>query len=386
MSPPAKRGRKRGHNPNIPAHIDQGKLPDGLYYDHRGRGHWYMLYQDGPKQRRRNVASHRATLAELHQLVEDHRQPERHTLGAISQAFQKSQQFQRLAPKTREGYAYAAQVLLEQPTRVGKMAQLEARLLTPANIQRLIDRIASEGTPSKANAVLRYLARMLRWGVNRGHCPSNPAVGIERAQERRQQRLPQATTYARLVTHAQARGNDYPKRGQAGSCPTYLWIVMEIAYCARLRGIEVVTLTDAHLTEQGLRTNRRKGSRDNLVAWGPRLRGAVTAAQERRARIWEKRSRAMPLHPEHRPLIVARTGEALTKSAWDTAWQRFIRQAIADEIIPEAERFSLHDLKRKGITDYKGTRAEKQESSGHRSESMMDTYDHSLPVVKSSEE
>ena len=78
----------------------------------------------------------------------------------------------------------------------------------------------------------------------------------------------------------------------------------------------------------------------------------------------------MPLHPENRPLVVARTGDALTKSALDTARQRFIHQAIDAEIITAEERFSLHDLKRKGITDYKGTRAEKQEGSGHRSATM----------------
>ncbi|MDI5932201.1 integrase [Halomonas kalidii] len=94
----------------------------------------------------------------------------------------------------------------------------------------------------------------------------------------------------------------------------------------------------------------------------------------------------MPLHADQRPLIVSRTGEALTKSAWDTAWQRFIRAALKDGTITDDERFSLHDLKRKGITDYKGTRHEKQEGSGHRSAGMMDVYDLSLPVVKSSEE
>ena len=60
--------------------------------------------------------------------------------------------------------------------------------------------------------------------------------------------------------------------------------------------------------------------------------------------------------------------------------------ALEDGTITEDERFSLHDLKRKGITDYKGTRHEKQEGSGHRSPGMMDVYDLSLPVVKSSEE
>jgi len=50
-------------------------------------------------------------------------------------------------------------------------------------------------------------------------------------------------------------------------------------------------------------------------------------------------------------------------------------------VIAEEDWFGLHDLKRRGVTDTAGNRADKQETSGHRTESMMDVYDHSLPVV-----
>ncbi|RMQ96179.1 Prophage PSPPH06, site-specific recombinase phage integrase protein [Pseudomonas savastanoi pv. glycinea] len=49
------------------------------------------------------------------------------------------------------------------------------------------------------------------------------------------------------------------------------------------------------------------------------------------------------------------------------------------------ERFGLHDLKRRGITDTVGNRAVKQEASGHRDEAMMDVYDLSLPLVNASQ-
>ncbi|PRY72442.1 hypothetical protein BCL64_104270 [Halomonas ventosae] len=77
----------------------------------------------------------------------------------------------------------------------------------------------------------------------------------------------------------------------------------------------------------------------------------------------------MLLRADQRPLIVSRTGEALTKSAWDTAWQRFSRAALEDGTITEDERFSLHDLKRKGITATRapGTRNRKAAATVHRS-------------------
>ena len=41
---------------------------------------------------------------------------------------------------------------------------------------------------------------------------------------------------------------------------------------------------------------------------------------------------------------------------------------------PESERFALHDLKRRGITDTPGTRGEKQMASGHKSADMLQVY------------
>ena len=81
---------------------------------------------------------------------------------------------------------------------------------------------------------------------------------------------------------------------------------------------------------------------------------------------------------------VARNGGSLKRSSLDTTWQRMITDALRSGAITPEQRFSLHDLKRKGITDTEGTRADKQDASGHRTEAMLDVYDHSRPVVKPS--
>ena len=156
--------------------------------------------------------------------------------------------------------------------RTGLQALMTAKQNQPALVQRLVDRIASDGTPAKANHLLRYLRRLFRWGINRGYCDTNPARGVEAARERRRRRLPELETVAALTEFARERGQR--RRGEAGACAPYLWIVMELAYICRLRGIEVVTLTDAHHTPAGVHTNRRKGSRDSVIRWYPRLRHA----------------------------------------------------------------------------------------------------------------
>ena len=373
--------RRRKHNPRIPGHIDQGSIPAGVYFDHRGHGRWYLLHRDeAGRQRRQNIADARATLSELHRIVEQRHGIDRHSLRYLAERFHESAQYLELAAKTRADYDYCRATLLELPTKLSRpMGELPTRQFTPALVQRLVDKIAAEGTPSKANHLLRYLRRLFRWGINRGYCDTNPAAGVEQAKERQQRRLPELTTIAALTAFAQERGQR--TRGEKGACAPYLWIVMELAYILRLRGIEVVTLTDANATADGVQTNRRKGSRDNVVGWYPRLSAAWQAAADRREKIWKAKARPVPMHPEARPLIVAADGGELRKSSLDTAWQRLIKMAIEEQVITADQRFGLHDLKRRGITDTKGTRHAKQEASGHRSAAMMDTYDLSVPLV-----
>ena len=42
----ASRGRPRKHHPSIPSHIDQARLPKGLYWDTSGAGRWYVRAPD----------------------------------------------------------------------------------------------------------------------------------------------------------------------------------------------------------------------------------------------------------------------------------------------------------------------------------------------------
>lgn len=381
-----RKARKRKHNPHIPNHIDQAALPAAVYFDHRNAGVWYTLHYDEiGKQRRRNIAPAGASLAELHQIMDEASNVDRGTLRYICAQFHESDRYKKLSHNTHSDYCYCRDVLLRLPTKLGKpLGDLEVRKFTSALVQRIVDRLADEGTPSKAAHALRYLRRVLQWGRNRGYLEANPALGIEAPVERKQRRLPNSLVMNMLIDRAMARG--LLIRGEKGGCPEYLGYVMELAYLCRLRGIEVVTLTDANELESGVLTNRRKGSRDNIVRWTPRLRKAWDRAKAYRAKVWAKRKTAIPIATSRRNIIVASHGGPLRKSSLDTAWQRFITLALADEVITPDQRFALHDLKRRGITDTVGTRADKQEASGHRDPKMMDVYDHSVPIVLPSAE
>lgn len=371
-------GRKRKRNARIPKHIDQSKLPVGIYYDHRGKV-WYTLQTDAAKrQRRKNVARADAQLSDLHRIAEESRSDGAGTLAFLAKQFHDSKQFTDLALKSREDYEYCRGVVLDWKTKAGTFGALPVKRLTPPVIQVLIDQIAETG-PSKAVHALRWLRRLFSWGLPRGKCLSNPAEGVEQPKQRNRRRLPAPATMAAVIAFAAECGRRKPHT--KGSAPPYLWAALDIAYLCRLRGIEVVTLTDANELADGVMTNRRKGSRDNIVRWTPRLRAAWNALKVNRARAWARHSIATPLRADDRPLVVSEDGTALPKTSLDSAWSRLIRAAIAAGVLPAEERFSPHDLKRRGVTDTSGNRSDKQEASGHRSASMMDVYDLSVPVV-----
>lgn len=385
---PETRGRKRRYDATIPAHINQQKLPDKCYWDKSGSGHWYTIYQDETgRQRRKRIAGKTATLSELHKILEEFNGISPNTFNWLTSLFQNSTDFKRLEKGTRKDYQYCSDIIALHPTK--KPVALGAIPLSQWSkpmVRKLMDQIIDKRGPSAANHALRYLRRLLGWGVERGYVRDNYAAGIKQAKETPKQQYVETVAYMKMLEFAKECGAK--PVNAPGSCPEYLWPVMEIAYLCRLRGIEVVTMNESHYTELGALCQRRKGSRTNIATWNDRLTAAWDTLIIRRNKIWQKKKMPIPVKPENRPLIVNKTGGKLHKSSLETAWQRLVTRAIDPEIniITKEQRFSLHDLKRKGITDTAGTRADKQDAAGHRSQRMMDTYDKSVPLVKPSGE
>jgi integrase len=153
-----------------------------------------------------------------------------------------------------------------------------------------------------------------------------------------------------------------------------------------MRSIEMVKLTEAHGSDKGLYITRRKGSNDNIVKWTPRLRAAWEAALAVRAKTLARPSnkgRPIPIRPEQRYVFLSESGTPLTNAGLDNAWQDLIHAAMdAGVIITPDQRFTLHGLKHRGITDTVGKKAEKKQASGHRSDAMLQLYDHEVAVVE----
>lgn len=70
------------------------------------------------------------------------------------------------------------------------------------------------------------------------------------------------------------------------------------------------------------------------------------------------------------------------RPALDSAWQRGIATAIQDDVLPEADRFTLHGLKHRGMSDTVGNIADAQDAAGHVTPTMAIRYHHEQQVVK----
>ncbi|PPT94928.1 integrase [Xanthomonas arboricola pv. arracaciae] len=386
------RGRKRKFNPAIPAHIDQAALPKGIYWEHN---RWYLLelHPEGGRPRKRTVAHSDIRLSELHGIAEAAMGNEvRGTLAHLTECFEVSTEFAELAKDTQRDYRWCAETangyVLKDGSTLGKMQV--ARMNVPA-MQRLVETLAAgrpatklqpaiEPRPSKANHVLRYLRRTSGWGIRMGLCEHNPAKGVRQVKELGEHRMPESDVFAIVLAFALERGS--LKAHTRGSVPPYLHAVMLLAYNVRLRGIEVTDLTDAHAEKKGIRSSRRKGSRDTITAWNDDLRQAWAWLAAYRQKAMQVHGRPVHMKPERRRLLVNQSGTPLSKSALDSAWQRMILLAIKDGAITAEQRFSLHGLKHRGITDTEGTRADKQEAAGHATQQMTNRYAHDVPVVQ----
>ena len=76
--------------------------------------------------------------------------------------------------------------------------------------------------------------------------------------------------------------------------------------------------------------------------------------------------------------------EKRKKSALNSAWRRAMAMAIKEKVLVDDVRFALHGLKHRGMTDTAGTRADKQQASGHKNERMVDVYDYKIPIAGAS--
>lgn len=382
------RPKKKALASNWPPHIDAALVPDIIKWDASSKnGRWYVYQKDETGKRRKITVAHRgADLGELKAVASlyEGRQSVGGSLGDVIDIMFADPDYKILAPSTRKLHEFSRSVLDSYKPGIGNMSitEIPLHLWDAPLINVMLKTISISNGPSSAKKAWELARKAfnfaLAYGHFRGAHPGVRGTIIMPSQRGKNNRPHSMDVVEKVIAYAKRRGA--LSLGEKGKHPWWMWLAIEIPYLARLRGVEVRELTDAHILDEGLLCCRHKGSRTTLATWTPRLREAIESAQKDREATWRRLGRATPIKAEDRYLLVGeRNGLPIKDSTWATAWQRFIKAAIRDKIIAKDERFSPHGMKHQGITDVPGGREAKMAAGGHISPQMADHYDHSIP-------
>ena len=263
------------------------------------------------------------------------------TFQWLSEQFLKSGQFREKSPGTQSQYRKNHNTVCNFQGKNDKyLGNARYDKFTPGLIRKYLDKRAAQGAPVAGNRERAYMSAVFSWAYDRDLVTTNPCRGVKRNTEKARTRYVTDAEYQFAYRLAKA----------------YMKPLMELAYLLYARKSEVLALTAANLREEGMFVERLKGSKSNVVQWSPRLRAAVTAA------------RLLPPQIPQKTIVHNTRGNRINESTVDSAWQRLMSACAAAG--PDFQRFTLHDLKAKGITD----QIKEQNSAGHKSEQVRQSY------------
>jgi site-specific recombinase XerC len=365
-----KPGRTRS-SAHTPKHINPDKLPDRVWFNPSGQGRWLIAYYDDCKKRKhKRLCGPDATLSEIWQATEAAQIKQAETFASLTHDFEQTHIWKKLSPLTQKDYQNCRLTIINRPTSTGKLGDIPLNKWTIGLIRKYRDKRAEE-SESRANKELSYIKRVFAWAYEYEKVPSNPATGIKKISIPPRQHYAEDKDYNYLISIAQ-QSNYW-----------YLAYAMELAYLCRMRMCEVLDLTDANELPEGLLVKRRKGSKTNITEWQPRLKTLWEQLKQKRADILNHRHQPHPIHANQRHLFISeRTGDKIDISTLQTAMNRVTAQAEAQakQTGVTFNRFTFHDLKRRGISDTPAN--ERMASSGHRSPEMMKVYAVKPDIVK----
>jgi len=289
----------------------------------------------------------------------------RNSLRWIVEQYEDSYKYKQLAPVSHERNKNLKKIL-DYPIKLnGKNANLGQINIMDVS-KPLFNKIAAKrlreyqekgfkGTV-QINREITFISSAINWAVNNIlnlGIDHNPLRGIQKFEEDKNERYVTDKEYEIQFK-------------QAGEYLPYLQPVFELTYLLASRGIETLDIRLSHCTDDGILVKRRKGSKDNIIEWTPRLKLAYKMARE--------------LHKNHKItmidpyLIVGRNGGQLVKSTLNSAMDRLKKKMMAKGI---KTYWSLHLLKAKGISD-----SEDKSIAGHVSEAMKQRYNIKIESIK----
>lgn len=201
----------------------------------------------------------------------------------------------------------------------------------PSVIRNFLDWRAANGGAISGNHQVSIISKAWNWARERDIVElPNPCIGVTRNPKKPRSHYADDKNYEGWLKYLDEK-----------NAPAFLHIVTELAYLCRMRKIECLTATKSQVLEKGFDTLRAKGSRDAITSYSPRLK-AVLARCEQLAKKAERGRFSQYL-------VLTNSGHPVKERGFNSSWQRHMKNAI--ELGYVKERFTTHDLKRKGATD-----------------------------------
>lgn len=272
------------------------------------------------------------------------------TLGWLFDSYPASAEFRALAESTRKMYERNAHTIRKTRIRGGHdFGDVTLKQLTRGVFRKYMDKRSQSGAPVQSNRELSFMKTAFRWALERDIIRENPVAAVKKNKEKPRDRYINDAEYKLVYDLA----------------PPMVKCAMELAYLCRARLIEVRGFKRSDTTEDGLLIKRAKGSRTQLIKWTPRLRKAVEMGRQANGKV-------MTMDPY---ILNRKSGGQITDSGFKTAWQRIMAKAQKKGL---SDRFTFHDIKAKGVSDFDG---DKTKASGHKSPRMAAVYYRRLETI-----
>ncbi|BAE74496.1 Tyrosine recombinase XerC [Sodalis glossinidius str. 'morsitans'] len=269
------------------------------------------------------------------------------TFSRLWHSFLGSAYFSELKPRTQKDY------LQHQKKLIAVFGEVKADNIKPEHVRTFMDKRGLQ-SKTQANHEMASMSHVYKWGYERGYVKGNPCAGVMKFKAVKRDRYITDEEYTAIYNAA----DDVVKAA------------MEIAYLCAARLSDVLGMKWQQITEQGIFIQQVKTGIKQIKAWTPRLREAIEIAK----------SSSAPAQADT-PVIMGQHKGHYTKRGFSNRWTEARSKASA-QLGYELD-CTFHDLKAKGISDYKGSTKDKQLFSGHKSESQVLVYDRKVRVTPS---
>ncbi|MEY8205963.1 MAG: hypothetical protein RPR40_12950 [Bermanella sp.] len=237
--------------------------------------------------------------------------------------------------------------------------------ITPGHIRQYMDALyAKNNGGSPPNKDHGFLSRLFNWSIERNYLKINPCEKVTKFYEKPRDRYIEDWEYDLLYSIA------------LESSTPWLAPMMEIAYLCRMRDSEVrAMIEEEHIRDEGIFVVRGKHSKNEITAWSPRLKKAVSDAKL-------LSNPDTPSRINNRPVFKSRSGGPIGANTRKSAWKRIRDIALKKGLVIDdiqvllKESFTFHDIKAKGITDHE------TKEGGHKSKKMEAVYDRKPSIIK----